>query len=111
MRSRWGMTLLAALLASSVAGAALAAETVKVGVLAPFSGPFARWGTQFRQGIEVWQKQHGTSVDGIKIEVVYRDTGGPAPARRDRSRRIPSWVTSWTAFVDVQYRTMPAGNV
>ena len=22
-----------------------------------------------------------------------------------------SWITSWKAFVDVQYRTMPAGNV
>ena len=81
MRSTWTTRLAAALLASSVAGAALAAETVKIGVMAPFSGPFARWGTQFRQGIEVWQKQHGKSVNGIPIEVLYRDDEGPNPAR------------------------------
>ncbi len=67
----------AAALACGLAGAARAAETVKVGVLAPFSGPLAPWGTQFREGIGVWQKQHGNSVDGVPIEVIYRDTGGP----------------------------------
>jgi branched-chain amino acid transport system substrate-binding protein len=81
LRSRWCVKVLVVLLAWCAAGAAIAVDSVKIGVMAPFSGPFARWGTQFRQGIEVWQKQHGTGVDGIKIEVVYRDTGGPAPAR------------------------------
>lgn len=79
MRSRWGMVIFAAFLAWNAAAAA--ADTVKIGVMAPFSGPFARWGTQFREGIEVWQKQHGKSVNGIPIEIVYRDTGGPNPAR------------------------------
>jgi branched-chain amino acid transport system substrate-binding protein len=57
------------------------AETVKVGVIATFSGPFARWGEQFQQAIKVYQKQHGESVNGNTIEVVYRDDGGPDPAR------------------------------
>ena len=35
---------------------------------------------------------------------------GPAPGRQAHSRRA-SWMTSWKAFVDVQYRTIPAGNV
>lgn len=60
---------------------AAAAETVKVGVVAPFSGAFARWGEQFQQAIAVYQKQHGDSVNGNKIEVVYRDVGGPDPAK------------------------------
>ena len=60
---------------------AAAAETVKVGVVAPFSGGFARWGEQFQQAIAVYQKQHGDTVNGHKIEVVYRDVGGPDPAK------------------------------
>ncbi len=57
------------------------ADTVKVGVVGTFSGPFARWGQQFQQAIEVYQKQHGKSVNGTDIEVVYRDDGGPDPVR------------------------------
>lgn len=58
-----------------------AAETVKVGVLGVFSGGFARWGEQFQQAIAVYQKQHGDTVNGHKIEIVYRDVGGPDPAK------------------------------
>jgi len=68
----------AALLA--VSGAAQA-ETVKVGLIAPFSGPFAVWGAQFRMGVEAFQKVHGNSVNGHRIEVIYRDVGGVNPAR------------------------------
>lgn len=57
------------------------ADTVKVGVVGTFSGPFARWGQQFQQAIEVYQKQHGKSVNGTTIEVLYRDDGGPDPVR------------------------------
>ena len=57
------------------------ADTVKVGVVGTFSGPFARWGQQFQQAIEVYQKQHGKSVNGNDIEVIYRDDGGPDPVR------------------------------
>lgn len=56
-------------------------DTVKVGVIATFSGPFARWGEQFQQAIKVYQKQHGTSVKGNTIDVIYRDDGGPDPTR------------------------------
>jgi branched-chain amino acid transport system substrate-binding protein len=55
------------------------ADTVKIGILAPFSGPFAMYGTQFKQAIEVYQAQNGTSVGGHDIELVYKDTGGPNP--------------------------------
>ena len=37
---------------------------------------------------------------------------GPAfTARRRRRSRHSSWLASRTALVDVQYRTIPAGNV
>ena len=64
----------------SLAGAAQA-ETVKVGLIAPFSGPFAVWGAQFKMGVEAFQKVNGMEVNGHKIEVVYRDSGGINPAK------------------------------
>jgi len=58
-----------------------AAETVKIGVVGVFSGGFARWGDQFKQAIAVYQKHHGTSVNGNEIEIIFRDAGGPDPAK------------------------------
>lgn len=81
MSRKWVLSLVVAGLVGSAAGMAVAADTVKVGVIGSFSGPFARWGEQFKQAIAVYQKQHGTSVNGIPIEVIYRDDGGPDPAR------------------------------
>ena len=62
-------------------GAGAQAETVKVGVISTFSGGYARWGDQFKQAIAVFQKHNGDSVNGNKIEIVYRDDMGPDPAR------------------------------
>jgi branched-chain amino acid transport system substrate-binding protein len=58
-----------------------AADTVKVGVIQTFSGPFARWGEQTKQAILVFQKERGKTVKGHDIEIIYRDDGGPDPAR------------------------------
>lgn len=73
--ARLGLALVVA------AAAAAHADTVKVGVIASSSGPFARWGEQFKQAIEVFQKQNGKTVNGHTIEVIFRDDGGPDPAR------------------------------
>jgi branched-chain amino acid transport system substrate-binding protein len=57
------------------------AETVKIGLIAPFSGGYAIWGSQFQQAIEAFQAVNGKSVNGNDIEVVYRDDGGPDPVK------------------------------
>ena len=56
-----------------------AQDTIKVGVIAPFSGPFADYGKQMQGGINAWMAQHGDTVAGKKIQVIYKDTTGPAP--------------------------------
>jgi branched-chain amino acid transport system substrate-binding protein len=69
----------------TVAGTATAAEKpiVRLGVVGPFTGPFAVMGEQWRQGIEAYLAVHGDVVNGRKIEVVYRDTtGNPATAKQ-----------------------------
>src|SRR5258706_8321957 len=56
-----------------------AQQTIKVGVIASFSGPFTIVGQEFQAGIKTWMKQHGDTVAGKKIEIIYKDTTGPAP--------------------------------
>jgi branched-chain amino acid transport system substrate-binding protein len=76
-------TTIAAGLAASTALAfgpgAYAQDTIKVGVIAPFSGPFADYGKQMEGGIKAWMAQHGDTVAGKKIQIIYKDTTGPAP--------------------------------
>lgn len=70
---------LAACLAASLSSVAWA-DTVKVGVIAPFSGPFAHYGKLFKDGAEAYLKQQGGKFGGHDIQIVYRDSGGPNPA-------------------------------
>jgi branched-chain amino acid transport system substrate-binding protein len=64
--------------------AARAEGTIKVGVVAAFSGPFGEYGKQIEGGIKTYMRLHGATVAGKTVEVVYKDTTGPAPevARR-----------------------------
>ncbi len=72
-------TLAAFLAASLLAVHALAAEPVKVGVIAPFSGFAADFGKQMQAGMDAFFKVHGDTFAGRKIELLVRDTGGPNP--------------------------------
>ena len=60
-------------------GAAHAQGVVKLGLIGEFSGPFAQYGGQIYGGMKAYMKEHGDMVAGKKIEVIQRDTGGPAP--------------------------------
>ncbi|MFA9441411.1 ABC transporter substrate-binding protein [Uliginosibacterium sp. sgz301328] len=67
-----------ALAAWMTAPAALA-DTIKVGLVGEFSGPFADYGKEMMAGIKAYQKIHGDTVGGHKIEIVTKDTTGPSP--------------------------------
>src|ERR1700730_13476175 len=69
-------TLAAAVFASSSASAQ---QTIKVGVILPYSGQFADPGAQADNGIKLYMQQHGDTVAGRKIEIIRKDTGGIAP--------------------------------
>ncbi|PKU24165.1 ABC transporter substrate-binding protein [Telmatospirillum siberiense] len=58
---------------------ALAETPLKIGLVAPFSGPFADYGKQMDAGIKAYMHQHGDTVAGRKVEVIVRDTTGPSP--------------------------------
>ena len=69
-------SLAAALLTASSANAQ---QTIKVGLIMPYSGQFADTATQMDNAIKLYMKQKGDTVAGKKIEVIRRDTGGVAP--------------------------------
>lgn len=56
-------------------------NTVKVGVIGPFSGPFAHYGALFKAGAEAYVANQGGKLAGKDIEFIYRDTGGPNPGQ------------------------------
>ncbi len=57
------------------------AGTIKVGVIGPMSGPFALSGLTFKEGVEVYQAQHGKTVGGDTIEFIYKDLDAANPAQ------------------------------
>ena len=82
---------LAALAATTLFGSALAQaqDSIKIGLIAPFSGPFADYGKQMEGGIKAYMALHGDTVAGKKIQIIIRTP----PARR---RKLPSaWRKNW----------------
>jgi branched-chain amino acid transport system substrate-binding protein len=70
--------VIAAALATAF-GAAHAQQTIKIGLVLTLSGQFADAGNQLDNGIKTYMKMHGDTVAGRKIELIRKDTGGPAP--------------------------------
>jgi len=75
VRSICSLGILAAL--SPVASASTQ-DTIKVGVIAEFTGGFEQ-GVQIQNGIKAYMKQHGDHVAGKRVELIVRDTKGPSP--------------------------------
>ncbi|SFA80725.1 amino acid/amide ABC transporter substrate-binding protein, HAAT family [Poseidonocella pacifica] len=82
--NRFISAALLAAISTAVSGAAFG-DTIKVGVIAPFSGPFAIYGKQYQEAIETYVAQNGSSAGEHEIEFIYKDVGGPNP---DQSRSL-----------------------
>jgi branched-chain amino acid transport system substrate-binding protein len=70
-----------AALAAIIMGSAAYADTIKIGVVGPFSGPFALQGKNFKAGIDAYMAMNGATVGDDTIEVIYRDLPAPDPAQ------------------------------
>lgn len=58
-------------------------ESIKIGVLLSFSGPFATLSEGIKNGIELYLEQNGNKVGGRPVEISYEDDEGePQPALR-----------------------------
>jgi branched-chain amino acid transport system substrate-binding protein len=72
-------------LALTGASTADAQETIKIGIILPFSGQFADTAIQMDNAIKLYVKQHGDMVAGKKLEFIRKDVGGVAP---DLAKRL-----------------------
>jgi branched-chain amino acid transport system substrate-binding protein len=59
--------------------AAFGEETLKIGLVMAYSGPFADTAKQMQAGIDLWLAQNGGEIAGKKVELIKKDTGGPSP--------------------------------
>jgi branched-chain amino acid transport system substrate-binding protein len=70
--------LAGAALAFGLSGAAVAEDTVKVGLILPMTGPSASTGREIEAAVKLYMQQNGDKVAGKKIEVITRDDTGQA---------------------------------
>ena len=76
----------AGLIFLGMTGATQAAdEPLRIGLIATYSGPYADYGRQFDAGVALYLKEHGGKIAGRPVEIVKKDTAGPAP---DAAKRI-----------------------
>jgi branched-chain amino acid transport system substrate-binding protein len=73
--------LLLAAAAALLIGSGAYADTIKVGVVGPFSGPFALQGKNFKAGIDAYMATNGNKVGDNTVEIIYRDLPAADPAQ------------------------------
>jgi branched-chain amino acid transport system substrate-binding protein len=80
------LTLAATAAALAITGTAAQAQadTLKIGVILPMTGPSASTGRQANAAIQLWVAQNGKKVAGKTIEVIVKDDAGVA----DTTRRL-----------------------
>ncbi|MGZ5078726.1 MAG: ABC transporter substrate-binding protein [Usitatibacter sp.] len=74
----------AAAVAAWLPRAALAADTVKIGLIIPLSGPFASTGRQLEAAVRLYMQVNGDTAGGRKLELLVRDDTGLAPETTKR---------------------------
>ncbi|QLL65032.1 ABC transporter substrate-binding protein (plasmid) [Sinorhizobium mexicanum] len=74
-------TLKLAVVAFALLGGVAHADVIKVGVVGPFSGPFALQGKSFKAGIDAYMAVNGNTVGDDTVEIVYRDIPAADPAQ------------------------------
>jgi branched-chain amino acid transport system substrate-binding protein len=91
-----------------------AADVVKVGLIADFTGAFANWGSQFQQAVEAYQAMNGKTVKGpggkdIEIQFVYRDnaSGGPDKTKQLAEELVLRETVQFLAGFDLSPHAMP----
>jgi branched-chain amino acid transport system substrate-binding protein len=71
---------IAAVAVAALSSTAALAQTVKLGIINTYSGPFAAVGEQLDRGIRLYMKQHEKDLPpGVKLEIIRRDDTGPNP--------------------------------
>ncbi len=108
-------TLLLGLAAAAVIGTAAQAQdnTIKIGLILPYSGQFADAATQQDNAIKLFMKQNGDTIAGKKIVIIRKDTGGinPPVAKRLAQELITRDKVDILAGFVLTPNAMAAGDV
>lgn len=73
--SKWLALALAAIMALSLCAPALAEETIKIGGIAPLTGPYAVYGNAVKNGADLYIAQLNANggIDGKMVELLWED--------------------------------------
>lgn len=71
--------------ALGASAAAQAAEPLRIGLIATYSGPYADYGRQFDAGIALFLQERGGQIAGRPVQILKKDTAGAAP---DAAKRL-----------------------
>jgi branched-chain amino acid transport system substrate-binding protein len=78
----------AAAVTLALSGAALAQETVKIGLILPMTGPFASTGRQIEAAAKLYMQQQGDTVAGRKIQLIVKDDTGVADVTKRLAQEL-----------------------
>ena len=83
MNRRQTLAAVAAVMVLAAGGAAAqnTSKVVKVGIIAPLSGPFADYGKMWQAAALAHQKMNGPTAGGAKVEIVWKDLPEINPAQ------------------------------
>lgn len=79
LSSKLKLGITSLMLAYAVAPAALQAKEIKIGLIAPMSGPFASTGAQMLDGVNLYLQEHGESIGEDTIKLIVKDDTGVNP--------------------------------
>jgi branched-chain amino acid transport system substrate-binding protein len=80
MLKRVLVTVAPAVAALALLAVSAAAQTVKIGVINSYSGPFAQAGDEIDKGLRLYVKEHAKELPpGVKLDLIVRDDTGPNP--------------------------------
>lgn len=85
MKKKYVLASLALACATAMGTSSAADDTLRIGLIGTYSGPYADYGRQFDAGVALYLKEKGGEIAGKKVEIIRKDTGGPAP---DAAKRM-----------------------
>jgi branched-chain amino acid transport system substrate-binding protein len=78
----------AAAITLATGGAALAQDTMKIGLILPMTGPFASTGRQIEAAAKLYMQQNGDTVAGKKIQLIVKDDTGVADVTKRLAQEL-----------------------
>ncbi|WP_413206383.1 ABC transporter substrate-binding protein [Rhodospirillum sp. A1_3_36] len=111
--SKSGRLLASLLVGLGLSSTAQAADPIKIGVIASYSGPYADYGRQFDMGMDIYLKEHDGKIGGHPVEIIRRDAPGAAPdvAKRMAQELVVKEKVNFFAGLDFSPNAYAVGAI